>query len=261
MAGKVQKACIELRAKGYTPKEIAKTLDKNEGQIYMVCKRLGLQTTEEEHEQVMSQIDYSAQFNDPNEYVSRYSDKLIYHHGYTNCDKSAWVECIECGYVYEISMVTIRHHETRCPQCTRLARKKDFRNTSRIAQGKQVEMHILKCIECGKEYYAENGRAGFCSDECRHRRINRGKDHRIAKDKVIDKDITLRKLYKRDKGVCWICGGLCDYEADKNSEEYPSIDHVIAVSQGGEHAWNNVRLAHRGCNLKRYYTEQKYAPS
>jgi 5-methylcytosine-specific restriction endonuclease McrA len=37
--------------------------------------------------------------------------------------------------------------------------------------------------------------------------------------------------------------------ADTNADEYGSIDHVLPVSKGGTHTWNNVRLAHRGCNM------------
>lgn len=29
---------------------------------------------------------------------------------------------------------------------------------------------------------------------------------------------------------------------------YPSIDHVIPISKGGRHSWDNVKLAHRLCN-------------
>ena len=29
---------------------------------------------------------------------------------------------------------------------------------------------------------------------------------------------------------------------------YPSIDHIIPVSRGGLHSWDNVRLAHFLCN-------------
>ena len=29
---------------------------------------------------------------------------------------------------------------------------------------------------------------------------------------------------------------------------YPSIDHIIPVSRGGTHTWDNVQLAHRYCN-------------
>ena len=70
------------------------------------------------------------------------------------------------------------------------------------------------------------------------------------------KDITLEALFRRDKGVCHICGGQCDWEDMRYNADgykiagdmYPSIDHVMPVSKGGLHAWSNVRLAHRYCN-------------
>lgn len=36
-------------------------------------------------------------------------------------------------------------------------------------------------------------------------------DKRIKKECVVDKDISLQSLYKRDNGVCYICGRLCDW--------------------------------------------------
>ena len=52
-----------------------------------------------------------------------------------------------------------------------------------------------------------------------------------------------------------ICGRPCDYEDYTVDGDifiagnwYPSIDHVIPVSKGGRHSWDNVKLAHRLCN-------------
>lgn len=264
MAGKVQRVCIELRAKGYTPREIGKMLGK-EKQVYMVCKRLGLQTTEEEHDRIVKEVDRSSITNDPAEYVARYTDKVVYHHGYINCDLSAWVECAECHEVFKVSMTSIRHKKWQgCPRCKnereKLKKKVEFKKLKPMPQGKQMEIQVLVCKECGTTFLSYNSRQGFCSTGCKHKNINRKKDNRIPKDKIIDKNITLTKLYKRDKGVCHICGGLCDYDAEISSNEYPSIDHIKAVSQGGDHSWDNIKLAHRGCNTRRYYDVQRYSP-
>lgn len=66
-----------------------------------------------------------------------------------------------------------------------------------------------------------------------------------------DKEVTLKKLIDRDKGICQICGRPINTE-DKNGcvagDDYPSIDHVIALSKGGGHTWDNVQLAHKRCN-------------
>ena len=70
-----------------------------------------------------------------------------------------------------------------------------------------------------------------------------------------DKSITLEKLYNRDKGVCKICGGLCDYNDYEIKDgtiivgnNYPSIDHIKPISKGGSHTWDNVQLSHKLCN-------------
>ena len=67
--------------------------------------------------------------------------------------------------------------------------------------------------------------------------------------------LSLKALYKRDKGICYLCGKGCnwdDYTIRGNKfiagNYYPSIDHVIPLSKGGIDTWNNVRLSHRICN-------------
>lgn len=83
---------------------------------------------------------------------------------------------------------------------------------------------------------------------------------RINSHGEIDKDIELSRLYKRDNGICYLCGLPCNYEdyyiSDNGAfivgRDYPSIDHVIPLSKGGTHTWDNVKLAHFRCNtLKR----------
>ena len=78
-----------------------------------------------------------------------------------------------------------------------------------------------------------------------------------------DYSITVKALYERDNGLCWLCGKRCDmndYETREDGtivcgENYPSVDHIIPVCEGGKDTWDNVRLAHRGCNAKRYWEE------
>jgi len=30
---------------------------------------------------------------------------------------------------------------------------------------------------------------------------------------------------------------------------YPTVDYIKPVSNGGTHSWDNVQLAHMGCNM------------
>lgn len=72
---------------------------------------------------------------------------------------------------------------------------------------------------------------------------------------MVDRDITLDKVFKKNKGRCHICGKECDINdyivkdgAFIAGNYYPSIDHVIPLAKGGQHSWDNVKLAHRICN-------------
>ena len=89
------------------------------------------------------------------------------------------------------------------------------------------------------------------------------RDERIQNSNEKDMDINLIDLFNRDNGVCWLCGEKCNYQdkelkISKNGRRYiatgpnyPSIDHVVPLSKGGLHTWENVRLAHKKCNIKK----------
>ena len=89
------------------------------------------------------------------------------------------------------------------------------------------------------------------------------RDKRIQNASSKDSDINLFDLFQRDKGICWLCGEKCNYQDKelKVSEngrkymatgpDYPSIDHIIPLSKGGLHIWENVKLAHKKCNIKK----------
>lgn len=73
-----------------------------------------------------------------------------------------------------------------------------------------------------------------------------------------DNDITLEKLYTRDRGICAICGKTCDYSDYVLKDNifiagnrYPSIDHIKPLSKSGSHTWDNIQLVHKQCNSKK----------
>ena len=68
---------------------------------------------------------------------------------------------------------------------------------------------------------------------------------------VFEKGINLNKLILRDRGICKICGEKVDVNS-RNQKGiglyYPTIDHIVPLSKGGGHTWENVQLAHMICN-------------
>lgn len=48
--------------------------------------------------------------------------------------------------------------------------------------------------------------------------------------------------------VCHLCGHDIDPSAGKDDWGKVTLDHVIPLSRGGQHVWDNVKPAHRRCN-------------
>ena len=70
--------------------------------------------------------------------------------------------------------------------------------------------------------------------------------------------ITLKRVMKRDGGICKLCGKPVDI-TDRNGKgignKYPTVDHIIPINKGGSHTWKNVQLAHMICNAHKNAAE------
>lgn len=76
-------------------------------------------------------------------------------------------------------------------------------------------------------------------------KVSRRQDYRAKINNIeAEKGITLDGIYKRDKGICQICG-------DWVQPKHASIDHIIPLIKGGTHTWDNVQLTHKICNLRK----------
>ena len=66
-----------------------------------------------------------------------------------------------------------------------------------------------------------------------------------------DKTISLKAVVTKYGGVCQICGRPTDWEdiaGGHIGRAYPTVDHIVPLSKGGAHTWENVQLAHMSCN-------------
>ena len=121
------------------------------------------------------------------------------------------------------------------------------------------DIHDVKCATCGKVFSGVHN-ARYCSHRCKNRAAYSRRfrtDHKTRAERYgldYDPTITVEKLYKRDGGICQICGETCDPN-DKSwgscGPMHPSIDHIVPMSRGGAHVWSNVQLAHHLCNARK----------
>lgn len=163
--------------------------------------------------------------------------------------------CGGCGAVF----VAVNNREKYCShECQLVANRKRVRERANKLRPLLFKGRTVNCRHCGKPFKTTfKGSKCFCSDECRDASIKlqrKNGKHRL-KGKIVDKDITLKKVATRHKNICALCGEMVEWSDFSirdgffiAGERYPSIDHIIPLSVGGVHAWDNVQLAHMGCN-------------
>lgn len=203
--------------------------------------------------------------------VALYTPSFEYAGNYGGSEGYLDIRCKVCGTVQSKAMITLRQRHTRCDACyrkeieegraKRRSAKEALREKAKAEREwarfensiKQEELGV--CCECGNVFVKRFDEAVCCSTICTRRHQNNKKDRRL-KGVAQDKGITLTKVYDLDDGVCYLCGQACDWDDIEDREGvmvagdmYPSIDHVIPLAKGGTHTWNNVRLAHRKCNI------------
>jgi hypothetical protein len=117
---------------------------------------------------------------------------------------------------------------------------------------KVAPKHEVVCGECGKVFMQEyrNTRSTYCSDVCMRRSVHRNAKHkrRIRLNGAFVERVYKARIFKRDKGICQICGKKV---ASKQKAPHPysaTLDHIIPLSKGGTHEPKNIRLAHFICN-------------
>lgn len=143
-------------------------------------------------------------------------------------------------------------HRQYMEEFERKKREQIARTRERKEAEKEANHRFGECVVCGNQYETYNPMQKTCCTKCSRKLANARKQNRIPKEQIIDSDITLEALYRRDSGVCYLCGKQCDWDdkdGNKVGPNYPSIDHLIPVARGGLHAWSNVRLAHFKCNV------------
>lgn len=195
-------------------------------------------------------------------YINERAPGFEYAGNFTGVDGFVDLKCKTCGSIIRKSFVSVRHGYACCDVCKqkeieeRRAKKKteraekvrrdrDIRKYKKLFE-KQTEQTTLKsCPICNTFFIGNNV---YCSEKCSHQNKWNMKDgyrHKFPLDEV----------YKRDNGICYLCGGTCDWNDYEEKDgvivygnNYPSRDHVVPKSKGGANDWSNIRLAHRICN-------------
>lgn len=263
----------KFKAQGHTMKEVAERFGVSQGHAQFVCKGISPQRDRpQEYRNAYSGIDKDAIGR---KLVDERAPDFDYVGGYTNSDGFVDIQCKSCGVVLHKSCVTIRHRKTVCDNCNRLAAEKsaeqkekqrkieaDKKKWAKAGKRKAQQLSFSVCECCGCLFMPIGNRNKYCSVECGEKaHYSVKKDRRLKKlsTVIIDRSITLERLFEKSNGECALCGGKCNW-ADHFIKDngafvagatYPTIDHIRPISKGGLHEWKNVQLAHFSCNSKK----------
>ena len=272
---------LELRRCGMKQAEIADSIGCSLDSVRNACKYMPLEKkkklTEEDARAIIDKAGYD------------------YVEGFVNAHSKVIIKCRECGGTFEkmYKHLHSKAHGTyksimKCPHCLQsekeiIKRKQDEERTDRMKKAEHEAQEVAKrkadrlsrkignettkrlaihvCKNCGVEFcqmVTGYNSEIYCSERCQIRWLNRTRSEKRYKTLMSrrhDNSISLERLFKRDKGICYLCGELCDWNDGYFKDEtfvagnnYPSVDHVIPVTRGGTHTWDNIRLAHRICN-------------
>lgn len=155
--------------------------------------------------------------------------------------------CAYCEQIYTARVPNARYCTNECG--TKAYEAKALEQRKAAHPGK-IE---CTCRECGKGFIAEYGnkRRAFCSDDCSKRsvkRIWRKKERarlRLAHVEAVDPT----EVFDRDKWRCQECGVRTPRKLRGTYDDRaPELDHIIPLSQGGEHSYRNTQCLCRACN-------------
>lgn len=273
------KHCAEL---GWTKRKTYKILNISHGNLYTIIKNEGIKfnNTDDIKRGKASKLTLEERTKIFADSLNKKDNTKIYYSGFTNVDSDVDIKCLLCGNIYKINASVIRRKSNYiyCQHCEDIKKEniriekqkqkqinekvkeeehKRQKRINKLLKSKQVTFSI--CNHCGSLFYTASKKI-YCSNRCANRhheyKHSRQRIDNARKNGQVDYTITLDKLIKRDNNICYICNKECnlnDYTYINNAKVagnyYPSIDHVIPLAKSGTHSWDNVRLAHRICNI------------
>jgi hypothetical protein len=142
--------------------------------------------------------------------------------------------------------------------CSDECRKEHYRRLEQRRVDSKSIIMTSTCKECGKEFsyksYKRIIEKAYCSDKCMHKALRRNSRHKRRRliKQSIKETISMDYLIKKYHGRCQICDCKVHRSNGKDwSPNIATIDHIVPVSKGGTHTYDNVQLLCAICNSRK----------
>lgn len=134
----------------------------------------------------------------------------------------------------------------RCKSC---ASKRQSKTRSTPARKESMNAYA-------RSYYADHADAKRERQRVWARKHALTKREKNQRRRALQKNVSVELVqnlvvFCRDNWVCGICKTAVDPKLEYPNVNSKSLDHIIPLSKGGQHSYDNVQLAHLSCNRRK----------
>lgn len=143
-------------------------------------------------------------------------------------------------------------------RCSGCVRRLSSALSLKVYYDKRPTPTTTSCRECGAQVdrTQDARRKWFCSVACgkkhlrrRHRHSENNEARARRAGVPVDYSIKPLKVFERDGWRCQLCGVSTPQRLRGGTDpRSPEVDHIVPISMGGGHTWDNVQCACRRCN-------------
>lgn len=107
-----------------------------------------------------------------------------------------------------------------------------------------------QCKACGIAFQPKGTAHVYCTTECKYRVWYPNKRAMRRANTVGNVDPF--KVFDRDGWKCQLCGKPAPKRLRGSHDPLaPELDHIVPLSKGGAHTYENTQCAHRSCNMSK----------
>lgn len=152
--------------------------------------------------------------------------------------------------------VTANRATKTCPKCGTIKKRDGFYEAKSRTDG--LRSWCSECVKVAAKEYSHLHKEIYRKRAKKYKELHREayRDHQhkrqALKYQTQSEPINEKVVYLRDGWICQHCKKRVDKRLKHPNPMCASLDHIIPLTKGGSHTYDNVQLAHLQCNVNKH---------